>query len=300
MMKQIMVKDQFTLTNLSYRGENRSALKDQYKTFDELLSAHPRGAYSTGRTVDRDSVLEFPFHVERLTKSYNSIFEENLTKENLSPILMESLRYGVNTFKDTFKESKEEMKLTMFITKETENQTTSLFTLVAPLGLFPDSVNVEIRRAERHNPTVKDSRWIESRKTLEQKKAKDVNEVLLENEDGELLEGTQTNFFALNKEGVLLTAGDDRVLPGTIRNLILHICKEKNIAIKMEAPNVKDINNWDSCFLSSSSRLILPIHEMRLPEVEPAVHHKYDIHPKIIQLQKDLWAKLRSESTKLN
>jgi branched-subunit amino acid aminotransferase/4-amino-4-deoxychorismate lyase len=64
-----------------------------------------------------------------------------------------------------------------------------------------------------------DSAWVTARQGLEQLRGSDVDEIILGGEDGELLEGSQTNFYAV-QNGVLWTAGDG-VLAGTVRNLVL-------------------------------------------------------------------------------
>ena len=64
-----------------------------------------------------------------------------------------------------------------------------------------------------------DSAWVTERKGLEELRGADVDEVILCGDGGELLEGSQTNFYAL-QDGALWTASDG-VLAGTVRNLVL-------------------------------------------------------------------------------
>ena len=95
------------------------------------------------------------------------------------------------------------------------------------------------------------------RLALESSMGDSVNEIILMNADGGLPEGTQTNFFALH-EGNLVTAGTG-VLEGTVRKLVLQVCAEHGIPVRLETPNICDITAWDGAFISSTSRLLLPV-----------------------------------------
>ena len=68
-----------------------------------------------------------------------------------------------------------------------------------PLPSFP--VKVEVRGSPRAMATAKDSSWVADRAPLEALKREDVNELLLATDEGALLEGSQTNFFAIEEDG---------------------------------------------------------------------------------------------------
>jgi len=187
--------------------------------------------------------------------------------------------------------------LTMFLTKSIDM--TVLYTHVIQLGQFPKMVNVEVRAAHRHNPNVKNTEWVRIRKSLEENKGRDSNEVLMITEDGFITEGTQTNFFVLNSNGTIQTAPDEQILPGTIRNIVLDICKDVGIHVILEAPNVRTISKWESVFLTSSSRLILPIQLMRFMEVDPVKEYSFSQSNSISQMQELLWKELQKRSTQL-
>jgi branched-subunit amino acid aminotransferase/4-amino-4-deoxychorismate lyase len=92
-----------------------------------------------------------------------------------------------------------------------------------------------------------------------------VNEIVLYDESGALLEGTQTNFYAII-EGKLYTAGEG-VLEGTVRRLLLQVCAAHNVPVILDPPpNIKDLRNWEGALLSSTSRLALPIDWIGVPK----------------------------------
>ena len=160
-------------------------------------------------------------------------------------------------------------------------------------------VRVEVRGEPRENAGAKDSSWVAKRAPLEalMKAAGEdaagcgaVNELLLSSADGELFEGSQTNFFAVRRrqspptpapdgavgggkaaEAVrardcyVQTAGDGLVLGGTVRRLLLEVCEREGIAVAFEAPRLSERDEWVACFVSSTSRLLLPIDELYAP-----------------------------------
>lgn len=95
-----------------------------------------------------------------------------------------------------------------------------------------------------------------------------VNDVVMCDEEGQLLEGTQTNFYAITSGGVLQTAGGGSVLEGTVRRLLLQVCAEEGIPVDESPPRLSESGSWQGALLSSTSRLLLPIHWMGMPEEE--------------------------------
>ena len=81
-------------------------------------------------------------------------------------------------------------------------------------------------------------------------------------QNGELMEGLSSNFFAI-QNGAVHTAGDG-VLKGTVRQVILDVCKENQVPIVFTPPNVATMMNWEAAFISSTSRLLLPLDEIHV------------------------------------
>ena len=71
-----------------------------------------------------------------------------------------------------------------------------------------------------------------------------------------------SNFFAII-DGELWTAGDD-VLHGTVRDIILQQCKAHDVKVHLQPPRVGDVESWNGCIVSSTSRLALPVDEVQL------------------------------------
>jgi thiol oxidase len=80
--------------------------------------------------------------------------------------------------------------------------------------------------------------------------------------DGGLVEGTQTNFYAVI-DGALHTAGTG-VLEGTVRKLALEVLRREGVPVVLAPPDVATIGQWQGAFISSTSRLMLPVDEVVL------------------------------------
>mmetsp|Transcript_13495 Transcript_13495/g.31556 ORF Transcript_13495/g.31556 Transcript_13495/m.31556 type:complete len:147 (-) Transcript_13495:96-536(-) len=90
-----------------------------------------------------------------------------------------------------------------------------------------------------------------------------INELLLTNANDEILEGSQTNFYAII-DGALHTAGEG-ILEGTVRRLVLDVCRAEGIPIVLRPPSLREVESWQGALLSSTSRLALPIDELYIP-----------------------------------
>jgi branched-subunit amino acid aminotransferase/4-amino-4-deoxychorismate lyase len=76
-------------------------------------------------------------------------------------------------------------------------------------------------------------------------------------EDGRILEGLTSNFFAL-KGGVLWT-NEGSVLSGITRSLVIDVAAESGLKINLESVTTSEILQIEEAFITSSSRAILPV-----------------------------------------
>ncbi|HMN30242.1 MAG TPA: aminotransferase class IV, partial [Caldilineaceae bacterium] len=82
-------------------------------------------------------------------------------------------------------------------------------------------------------------------------------ETLLVNEQGQILEGVSSNFYAV-RAGTLFTAGAG-VLEGITRHILLTLAQQALIPICLKPVSIDDIPHLDEAALSSSTRGLLPI-----------------------------------------
>ena len=260
------------------------------------LESMPRGAYTTARTTSRGRcVFELSFHLQRLVDSaglmhlgrgrVGGMDHDQALKQRV----LDTMRRGVEAYMrhhggydggydDVPEDDDHEMKITVLVCEgdaiDAENSETlnnndgsnndakereAVLVHVSPLGprKAPGPVRVEIRGEPRANAAAKDSEWVTARKQLA--KPDDVDELVLE-ADGALYEGLSSNFFVL-MDGTLYTAGDN-VLLGSVRESVLRQCEELNVPVVPEPPRLCDAPRWEAAFVSSTSRMLLPVDEL--------------------------------------
>eukprot|EP01067_Filipodium_phascolosomae_P008059 Filipodium_phascolosomae@DN6775_c0_g1_i1.p1 len=123
----------------------------------------------------------------------------------------------------------------------------------------PTTAKIQLRLAVRHNPQVKSTQWARDRQILEKMKSKDTEEIGLVSDAGAVTEGLSSNFFVINNVGSLETASTEAVLPGTVRECVIKACERLGIPVKFSAPRVSEAGSWRSAFITSTSRLVMPV-----------------------------------------
>ena len=99
-------------------------------------------------------------------------------------------------------------------------------------------------------------------------------EIILLNDKGELLEGTQTNFYVIvsssssssGSSSSLITANED-ILHGSVRDSVLRVCNLHNIKVELRPPTLFDLQHASGVFITSTSRLVMPVHEVVLGDL---------------------------------
>jgi branched-chain amino acid aminotransferase len=131
-------------------------------------------------------------------------------------------------------------------------------------SFYPDKndyllgVNTGIFEYTRPSPEIKN--WIGDfrDKVSEIKKKKSWYEVILQNKDGVISEGSQSNIFLIRKNRIC-TAPLKIVLGGITRKKILDICHSEGIAIEERTFNRIFLFSADAVFLTGTSPKVLPV-----------------------------------------
>ena len=278
-----------SMTNVVSTGSVTSATSLSSKKW---LTQQPAGAYTTARTcAGGRRLFEWDTHVERTAASAAAMLGDptGVTAPAASalPALLaalgrpEALRRRLDAavsaavceYSASNGQPAGELKVTVLVTWDGDATTVGCH--VAPLPPLPaPPVRVEVRGAPRANAAAKDSSWVAERAPLEAlmrgSNVGDVNELLLVSDDGAILEGSQTNFFAIEPAGAgkpshVRTAGDG-VLEGTVRRLLLEVCEREGIPVVLTPPQLADAARWEGAMISSTSRLLLPVDELYVPQ----------------------------------
>jgi branched-subunit amino acid aminotransferase/4-amino-4-deoxychorismate lyase len=255
---------------------------------EKLLKEHS-GAYTTARTVDQRQIFQFSMHCSRLCNTEMAILQREATEDGhksqalaflkaeaagadkLKPLLAKEVKTALDWLGG--ESCGKEHQITVLLTCETVGSHTpadrgfDIFTFVQPMPTISPMVDVQAYHAKRKNPTIKDVQWVLDRQHLEELQRKaNVNEIVMFDESGFITEGLQTNFFAVTADGAILTAPDERVLAGTVRQVVLEVAAKEGIPVHLQCPNINSATEWESCFICSTSRLVKPICQLDNPE----------------------------------
>ena len=204
-------------------------------------SGLPEGGYTTLRTYRGSRVLRLHEHVQRLAASAGAPLEETLVRSALRAALA-AAGHPESRVRLTWAPPR------LFVAVEP-------FT-PAPASDYRDGVRCAVVGAHRERPASKDTRFIATAESEYRRLPAGVHEGLLASEDGRLLEGLSSNFFALH-EGVLRTEGE-RALPGITRSLLLEVA-EGVVPVALRAVRVDELPAVTECFITSASRGVLPV-----------------------------------------
>src|SRR3989344_710737 len=133
--------------------------------------------------------------------------------------------------------------------------------------LFPDrkmardGASVITAHFERIFPHAKTLNMMRSYMAYRDAKKANCYDALLVNRDGEITEGTRTNFFAIRGK-TLYTAPDERILLGVTRDNVIQVAKQNGYEVEIAAVVHVDLKLYDGAFLTSTSSKIMPIKKV--------------------------------------
>lgn len=307
-----------------------SAGTDDKGVKKKWLEAVPPGAYTTMRTLDFNTVVEWNLHVQRMYASTQSIIAQIkagtdvckrslpsekaqsilATTEGFETLLRANAADGIVAFDKLNAEAGPmEKRITLLLNWAVTEAAAAaegmdVYTYVEalpPVPRNPVKVVVRMRPPEAKMYEAKDTKWVTQRARLEREQG-DANETVLTNESGQAIEGTQTNFFAV-VGGEVYTASDSEVLSGTIRAIVMDVCKENGVHVRLQAPAIEGHRKWEGAFISSTSRLVLPIDRIFvLDDASPsskecAGEYSVPVSGLVLNIQKWVTEKLRTHST---
>jgi branched-chain amino acid aminotransferase len=210
-------------------------------TLTAASSGLPEGAYTTLRTYHGSRVLRLADHARRLASSAGAPLDLAVLRAALRAALA-ACGHPESRARITFAPPR------LFVAVEP-------FT-PPPESAYRDGVACAVVGAQRTHFASKDTRFIATAEAEYRRLPDGVHEGLLVAEDGALLEGLSSNFFAL-LGGVLRTEGD-RALPGITRSLLLEVA-EGVVPVAPRAVRVDELPSVSECFITSASRGVLPV-----------------------------------------
>lgn len=222
----------------------------------DLPDTLPYGVYTAFRTFEHNKFLGLADHLDRLDQSIALLGwsyrpDRPAIRQALHEVCTAYPRPNARVRVDVLAAAAEELG-----TESRELITLSPFQPV-PAACYREGVRVSVaRQLQRRQPLAKTADFVLARRNFPVGRP-DTFEYLLLSEDGRILEGSGSNFYAI-RAGVLWTAGDG-MLEGITRKIVLRLAPQLKIPVHMEAVALADVPHLDEAFMSSSSRGLVPI-----------------------------------------
>ena len=126
---------------------------------------------------------------------------------------------------------------------------------------YVTGVKTVVVHVERSNPNAKVWNPPFRETIINALKQHSAYEAILVNRDGEITEGSRSNVFFV-KGDELYTAPSAAVLPGITRMKVLEVCNSENIKVNEVNLPLSEIGNYDSVFITGTSRKVLPVRQI--------------------------------------
>jgi len=237
--------------------------------FDNSLIKNSLSVYEVLRYVQNVPVF-LSHHYQRLIKTAALVGIDFCLTEK-------QIRKKIEKLAEINQVSEGVLKLVFCFGKNCKEHTSFTY-FIKPMRItaadFENGVAVEPYYAERQNPNAKVIN-LDFRNTMEHEiQQRAINELLLINNEGYLTEGSRSNIFFISGNE-LVTPPVEKVLPGISRKFVFKICKSLNYKIIERNILYSEINNFQSAFLTGTSRKVLPIKRIE--------NNLYDVNNKILR-----------------
>jgi branched-chain amino acid aminotransferase len=218
----------------------------RHPTLAAASAALPDGAYTTLRTYGGTRILRLDSHVRRL--------EESVALQGSQAALAPTLvRSGLRTALAATAHPESRVRLTFAPPR--------LFLSVEPFSALPPRLYQEgaacaTVRVRRDAPHAKDTRFVATAQAAYSALPAGVEEGLILAEDGAILEGLSSNFFAI-AHGTLRVE-EERALLGVTRSIVLELAAAL-LPTEPHAVRLSELPRVSEAFITSVSRGVLPV-----------------------------------------
>lgn len=246
-----------TVTLLEITLQNRTALQLNASSLDEATAQLPVGFYTTFSTLKGGTrVLGLQAHMDRLylparkLKLQPSVSEADL-RRHLLELAKENLPH--------------ESRIRLVLAKDTGKVYVGIYRFTPPAPqIYEQGVHVITSAVTRSDPRIKGTDFIAKSAEQRRQVQGDVYEILL-TQDGNILEGMTSNFYAVlsagrspkTKHNAVLITAQKGILLGVTRRAVLRLARGQGLSIEYRPPRLEE--DFDEAFLTSSSRGVVPI-----------------------------------------
>ncbi|MFA6269246.1 MAG: aminotransferase class IV [archaeon] len=198
------------------------------------------------------------YHVDRLLESAKLInLGHSFSKEDILKMLNRVIEK--NRLNDAFLR-------VVLVGDADKNKVAKIFVLPLtgvhyyPNKFYSKGVKVITYNGERRFPTAKTMDLLLSFLAMRKAEEENAIEALLVDHEGNVREGTRSNFFAI-KGDTLITPPKDKILEGITKKIIFDLCKDK-FEIVEEDISLSNLKNYEEFFITSTLFNVLPINRI--------------------------------------
>lgn len=238
-------------------GAREVTLSSAPASLHDLPQWLPLGVYTSLRTFEQHKFLHLSGHLRRLARSMALLN----WRYDLDEAAVRRALHQVCTAYD-YPEARVRIDVLARPAPQLGCDSRLLLTLAPleppPPSIYEQGVSVALApQLQRRQPQAKTADFVLARRQVDLNEA---YEILLLDEEGRLLEGSSSNFFAV-RDGAVVTAGQG-VLEGITRHIVLQLVAEMDMALQLRPVRLAEITQLEEAFLSSSSRGLVPVRQI--------------------------------------
>jgi branched-chain amino acid aminotransferase len=133
-----------------------------------------------------------------------------------------------------------------------------------PAQAFSEGIRLSLVSVRRNHPRaldpmIKSNNLLNNALAMQEALRAGADEALMRNHDGDLVEGSLSNFFLVRGGAVLtppLTAG---LLPGITREFVIELARDVGVPVREERLTPDDLRTADEAFITGSTREVTPV-----------------------------------------
>ena len=229
-------------------------VQDAHVPVDDMAFAYGFGVYESLR-VRKGMARHIAKHLDRLFQSAAYIgLVHSFTQKNITA--------WVHAL--TEKNNIEAANLKILLIGNTPEPQLYMF-LVAPKYVekkeYRNGVKTVTVNYERYMPQAKSLNMLPSMMAFQKAKEANAFDALLINKQGNIVEGTRTNFFAM-QGNTIMSPPLNEILDGITRRHVLACAKEHGYTLTEAPIPLDDISSYDGAFLTNTSSKIVPIKQI--------------------------------------
>jgi branched-chain amino acid aminotransferase len=230
------------------------------------------GVYETLRTYRREPFLFGP-HMDRLRRSAGLMaLQVPFTDADMSGWVAETMA-AHDALVGPLPEAYVRILLTRGVGALTYNPSACpVPTLVIIVKQFPAPADrtftegiavalVDVRRnhPQALNPVIKSNNLLNNALAMQEALQHGAEEALMQNQDGHIVECSQSNFFIVHNGRLLTAPVSDGLLPGITRAFVIDLARDLDIGVDEASFTPDDVISADEAFITGTTREVTPV-----------------------------------------